>query len=121
VLVHLDSAKTRIVGQTLLVSVDLETDQTGRAPVIVAFALGGPDDRGGIVATTSDVPYGHPQLVSRWGAVVQQAMWSSLLGLAEDHAFERGLAASRLGIADGRIALEASEPLRVLSRDTVRR
>lgn len=120
VLVHLDSVRMRIVGQTLLVSVDLETDQTGRAPVIVAFALGGADDRGGLVATTDEVPYGHPQLARRWGAVLRQALWSSLLGLAEDHAVERALAASRLSIADGRIALEASEPLRVAPRQTVR-
>ncbi len=31
VLVHLDSTSTQIVGQTVLVSIDLESDQTGRA------------------------------------------------------------------------------------------
>src|SRR5690348_16761582 len=40
VLVHLDSVMTQIVGAAVLVSIDLETDQTGRTPLVVAFAIG---------------------------------------------------------------------------------
>ena len=50
VLAHLDSLRTRVVSGKLLVSLDLETDQTGRTPLVVAFALGGANDPAGLVA-----------------------------------------------------------------------
>lgn len=116
VLVHLDSTRVKFAGQTLLVSVDLETDQTGRAPVIVAFALGSPSDKAGLVATTDEVPHGHPLLVSRWGPAVRASVWNSLLGMAEDHATERRLAATGITAQAGRLVIGVGEPLRVAPR-----
>jgi hypothetical protein len=90
VLVHLDSTQVRIAGDALLVSVDLEADQTGRSPVVVALALGGRGGDAGLFAVTDEVPRGHPVLVNRWGRAMQDAVWASLLGLVGDHALERG-------------------------------
>jgi hypothetical protein len=90
VLVHLDSVKTRVRGRSLLVSVDLETDQTGRSPLVVAFAIGARGEQAGLFAVTDEVPHGHPALAARWGAVLQDAIWSGLLAVAKDHAAERG-------------------------------
>ena len=53
VLVHLDSTRVRVIERSLLVSVDLETDQTGRSPVVVAFALGNREDQAGLFAVTA--------------------------------------------------------------------
>lgn len=90
VLVHLDSTTVRILDRTVLVSVDLETDQTGRSAVVVAFALGNREDQAGLFAVTDELPHGNPLLVARWGLVLQNAIWVGLLGLAKDHAIERG-------------------------------
>jgi hypothetical protein len=117
-LVHLDSLTSRISGQTLVVSLDLETDQTGRAPVIVRFALGGPDEPAGLLATTDAVAHGHPVLVSRWGAAVQAAVWSSLVALGVDHAGQRGGVAGGLAIGEGRLVLRARAPIRLERVDT---
>jgi len=44
VLVHLESVQAKMLdGGVLLVSVDLETDQTGRTPLIVRLALANSD------------------------------------------------------------------------------
>jgi hypothetical protein len=111
VLVHLDSTRVKITGRTLLVSVDLETDQTGRAPVIVAFAISDGTDAAGLVATTDEVPHGHPLLASRWGASVRASVWNSLLGIVEDNAARKGLAAASITALQGQLQLGADAPL----------
>jgi hypothetical protein len=108
-LVHLDSVNSRAVGTTLVMSLDLETDETGRAPMIVRFAMGAPDDPGGLVCATDEVPNGPASLVGRWGDAVQAALWSSLLTLAVDHAGQRGAAPAAMGIEDGHFVLRTTE------------
>lgn len=106
VLVHLDSLATQVVGSTALVSLDLETDQTGRTPLVVAFAMSA-DGTAGLVAATDQLPRGNGVLAARWGAAVREAAWSALLALANDHASERSLAPRGLAIANGQLQLEA--------------
>jgi hypothetical protein len=113
VLVHLDSTRVKIAGRTLLVSVDLECEQTGRAPVIVAFAIGDGSDEAGLVATSDEVPHGNPILASRWGAAVTASVWNSLLGIAEDRATKRGLAAASITAVGGQLHIGAEAPLKV--------
>jgi hypothetical protein len=107
VLVHLDSVVTQIVGTTVLVSIDLETDQTGRTPLVVAFALD-PADGPGLIAATDQLPRGNGLLAARWGAAVRNAAWAALLSLAGDHAAERGMSPHGLSIASGNIRLTAA-------------
>jgi hypothetical protein len=86
VLVHLDSVRVKIADRLLLISVDLETDQTGLTPLITTFALGDDKDPAGLIAATDDLPRGNGVLASRWGRILQEALWASVLGIATDHA-----------------------------------
>jgi hypothetical protein len=112
VLVHLDGTATQVVGNCVLVSIDLETDQTGRTPLVVAFALGS-SDAAGLVVATDEFPRGNPVLAARWGQAVQAAAWSALLSVSSDHASERGLSPQAMTAAGGRLRLVAGAPLSV--------
>ena len=90
VLVHLDSVQVQIAGGALLIAVELETDQTGRQPLVVALALGGEKDRAGLIAATDALPRGHGALAARWGVALQDAVWTVLLELAQAHAAASG-------------------------------
>ncbi len=111
VLVHLDSTSVRILDRTVLVSVDLETDQTGRTPLVCSFAVSGAGELGGLVATTDELPRGLGSLASAWGQQLQSAVWSSLMGLANDHAVERSLTPRALSAAAGTLSLQAGAAL----------
>jgi hypothetical protein len=115
VLVHLDSTTVRILDRMVLVSVDLETDQTGRTPLICSFAVSGAGELGGLVATTDELPRGSGLLASCWGKQLQTAVWSSLMGLANDHASERGLTPRALSAMPGKLSLSAGTALTTLS------
>ena len=111
VLVHLDSIQTKVLDRMVLISVDLETDQTGRTPLIVNFALGNATDPAGLVAVTDEYPRGEGALAARWGDAVQAALWSTLLGLAQDHASERGKAPSGISASTGALTLHAGDAI----------
>jgi len=115
VLVHLDSLKTRIMDGNVLISVDMETDQTGRTPLVVSFAVGGIDDPAGLVATTDEFPRGNGTLAARWGRALQAAAWASMLAIAGDHAAERATAPRGIAATAGKLALVAGPPLKVTS------
>jgi len=115
VVVHLDSTQVRLLDRALLVSVDLETDQTGRTPLVVAFALGNAGDPAGLVATTDELPRGNGLLAARWGRALQAAVWSMLLGLSQDHALERGKAPQGFSVSPGRLSFNAGAPLHAAS------
>jgi hypothetical protein len=83
VLVHPDSLALRLTRGWLVARVELETDQTGRAPVTVVFFLGRGDQGAGLrAATTLDMadPDG---LLTRWGRSVQAAVWDGVLDALE--------------------------------------
>jgi len=113
VLVHLDSMRIRIIDRAVIVSVDLETDQTGRTPLVVSFAVGRADDPAGLIAVTDEFPRGNGLLASRWGRPLQAAAWASLLGIANDHATERASAPMGISAERGRLSLKAGLPLKV--------
>lgn len=111
VLVHLDSVAVRLVPRFAFVSVELESEQTGRAPLIVTLAMGSTQDGAGLFAATDDLPRGHPLLAARWGAVLRQTVWSALLGLATQHADERGKVPLSMHVLEGRLRFGAEKPL----------
>ena len=111
VLVHLESTQVRIQGNSVLVSVDLETDQTGRQPLVVAFSLGDGTDGAGLVATTDELPRGNGLLAARWGQALQSAVWASLLNMAQIHATERRKAPLGLSINGNTLNFQAGAPL----------
>jgi hypothetical protein len=111
VLVHLDSVAVRIVGRSVLVSVDLDTDQTGRTPLIVSFALGAGRDAAGLVAVTDELPRGNGLLAARWGAHLQAAVWASILGIAQDFGAQQGGAPRAITVTNRVLTLRAGPPL----------
>jgi hypothetical protein len=111
VLVHLDSTAVRILDRMVLVSVDLETDQTGRSPLICSFAVSGAGEMGGLAATTDQLPSGLGVLASAWGPQLQTAVWSTLMGLVNDHASERSLTPRALSASAGTLSLNAGAAL----------
>jgi hypothetical protein len=116
VVVHLDSVQVRLVTGSLLVSVDLETDQTGRATLVTAFALGAATDPAGLTAVTDDLPKGLGALSARWGKTLQAAIWASLLGLAQDAAAQQGGAPIGLAVTQGSLTVIAGTPLSAQAR-----
>ena len=111
VLVHLDSTAVKILDRIVLVSVDLETDQTGRTPLVCSFAVSGAGELGGLVATTDELPRGSGLLASAWGKQLQTAVWSSLMGLANDHVTERNMSPRAISAAAGTLSLNAGAAL----------
>lgn len=105
VLIHLNSIRTQIRDRVLMVSVDLETDQTGRTPLVVVFALGNASDPAGLIAVTDELPRGNGMLASRWGKILQEALWASLLGIATDHANERLAAPAGISASVGSLQM----------------
>jgi hypothetical protein len=112
VLVHLDSVATQIVNQAVVVSVDLECDQTGRTPLVVALCLG-QDEQGGLIAATDQFPRGNGALAARWGSTVQAAVWSAMLSLANDYATERDMSPLALAVRNGQLHLKAGTALKI--------
>lgn len=94
-LVH--AARTRVTfGDGLvLVSLTVECEQTGRAEVVVAFAVGSDARAAGMVAATETRPRGPAILVDRWGDAITAAAWKALLDSA------RALSARAGSDADG--------------------
>ena len=111
VLVHLDSTAVRILDRMVLVSVDLETDQTGRSPLVCSFAVSGAGELGGLAATTDELPRGLGALASAWGQQLQSAVWSTLMGVVNDHAAERSLTPRALSASAGTLSLNAGAAL----------
>lgn len=111
VLVYLDSVVVRLIKRLVFVSVDLECEQTGRAPLIVTFALGSVQDGAGLVATTDEAPRGHPLLAGRWGRILQETVWAALLGASRQHAGERGKVPLSIHVLDGHLRLATAAPV----------
>ncbi len=119
VLVHLESTQVRLQNGCLLVSVDLETDQTGRQPLVMAFSVSDGGDGAGLIATTDDLPHGNGLLAARWGHVLQSAMWASILNMSKQHAFERQQAPNGISIAGDTLNFHAGQPVVAMASTVV--
>jgi len=106
-LVHVDATEVRLTDGALLVSVELETDRWRRQPIVMPFALGKPGEAAGLLATTGELPRGEPLIVARWGALVQDAVWASLLALTLAVA-PPARPPVGIGVADGRLVVETA-------------
>ena len=114
VIVHLDNLRAKTADRVLLLSVDLETVQTGRTPLICVFAVGNDKDPAGLVAVTDELPRGNGVLAARWGKILQEALWSSLLAISADHAAGTKATAIGISVTAGSLALHTSPtPIRL--------
>ena len=84
------------------VRIDLETEQTGRAPQDVVIAVAEPSAPPSLLAVTDETARGDTRLAARWGQALQEAVWGALLELADDAA---GIAA-----ATGKLVVHKREP-----------
>jgi hypothetical protein len=109
VVVHLDSVHVSIADRVVLVGIDLETDQTGRATLVVPFAVGGAGDDA-LVLTTEERPRGPAELVARWGSAVRDAAYAAVIGIVQEHADERGMLPAGLSTEGGSLRLRAEGP-----------
>jgi hypothetical protein len=107
VLVYLNSVRAKVLDRMLYVSIDLETDQTGRTPLICVFALGSATDPAGMVAVSDELPRGNGLLASRWGDSVQAAVWNALLGILSDFAKASSLSPAGFAALPGTLVLRA--------------
>lgn len=119
VLVYLESTQVRLQNGCLLVSVDLETDQTGRQPLVMAFSVSNGTDGAGLIATTDDLPRGNGLLAARWGHVLQSAMWASILNMSKQHAFERQKAPNGISITGSTLNFHAGQPVVAMASTAV--
>lgn len=117
-LVHLDSVIARLLPRTVLVSADLETDQTGVGALIVTFALGSLQDKTGLFAMSEERVRGHPLLAARWGTIFRETVWAALLAAARVHATERGKVPVALHPMQGKLNFAASAPIPVAAEAT---
>jgi hypothetical protein len=83
VLVHLDATRVVTHEGLVLINLVLETEQTGRADVIVPFAVGSPEQPAGMVVMAERKPRGPAILVDRWGEAIVAAAWQALLDIAD--------------------------------------
>jgi hypothetical protein len=81
--------------------VALESDETGRATLVVPFAPGNnADDE--LTLVTEQLPRGNSLLVARWGHILQEALFAALQEMARIHAEERNTVAKAL-VLDGSV------------------
>jgi hypothetical protein len=111
VLVHLASLRTLSRPGALFASIELETDQTGRHPLIMTLALSCAEDDPSLIAVTDEAPRGHATLVGRWGHIVQEALWGALLSLVTAEAEKRAEAPRGLVVGADGVVLVTGDPL----------
>jgi hypothetical protein len=111
IVAHLDSLTIKVLDSAVVMSLDLEDDTTGRAPVVVRFAVSSASGDVGLIAATDEVAGGTPALAARWGQAVQNAAWAALLGLAQEHATAHGQAPQGISAVAGALRLHLEAPV----------
>ncbi|MGH9056263.1 MAG: hypothetical protein ACRDYY_10460 [Acidimicrobiales bacterium] len=111
IVAHLDSLTVKILDGAIVMSLDLEDDATGRAPVVVRFAVSSATDQAGLIAATDEVAGGNPTFAARWGKSVQDAAWGALLGLAQEHAAAHAQAPQGISAVAGALRLHLEAPV----------
>lgn len=109
VLVHLDTLAVQTSSHGLLVSIELQTDQSGRSPLTIEFALAGPDDPADLTGVTQHLPAGDPALAARWGQPLQEALFEALLRVLDRTAEAAGRVPIGLRASTAGLELVTSE------------
>jgi len=110
VLVLLPSLKVALRDRLIVVSLDLASDQTGSASLVMPFGVGGARDPAGLVAATEELPRGNALLVGRWGRIVQEAVWAALLQVVDDYAKRLRKLPFGFTASDGVLSMRAAKP-----------
>lgn len=110
VLVELGGLAVRLGGGAVDVTVDLESDETGRHALSVALVLGDDPRPTQVRAGIEGGVRGDPQLAARWGAVLERAVWSALLSVVDARASAAGGIAAGASVRDGRLRVTLQPP-----------
>jgi hypothetical protein len=88
VVVYPSQSKVVLQPGLILVEVRLAADQSGTTPValVIPISVGQSAEDAALIGVTEDVPRGNALLASRWGAVVQNAVWHALVQVGEEKA-----------------------------------
>jgi hypothetical protein len=85
VALHVDSVVVRLTPGHLEVDLDCETDETGRVAQRVCVALALPAEPPNFAAIAA-TPRRSDRVATRWGPVLQDAVWGTVVRLAGDDA-----------------------------------
>lgn len=90
-LVHLHLVRVAVLDGIILVGIPVETVETGRTEVTVAFGVGTPERLAGMVVTTEAKPRGPAAIVDLWGEALTAFAWQTLLDVIERLAATTGV------------------------------
>lgn len=111
-LVHAAEVRTVLDDGLVLVRVPVECDQTKRALVQVAFAVGDAKRPAGLLATTETRPRGPAEVIDVWGDALIAFAWHAVLRMATVLSAETGTDLDGVGLVPLAIAA-TGEGLRV--------
>jgi hypothetical protein len=107
VLLHVASLQVRTLDTALVVAIDTETAELGRAQLIVRLVFGTGRDPAALVASSDEVVHGDPRLAARWGPLFRDVVWSAIVRMSEAHAGERGMQARAISILGDHVRFTA--------------
>ena len=110
VLVELGGLAVTLARGAVDVTVDLESDETGRHALSVALVLGDDPRPTQVRAGIEGDVRGDAQLAARWGAVLERAVWSALLAVVDERAAAAGGIAAGASVCDGRLRVTLQPP-----------
>lgn len=112
-LLHVDSLQVRLVNTMLVVAIDTETVEFGKAPLIVRFIFGTDKDPAALVASTDETAHGHPVIAARWGELFRSVVWAAVVRLSVAQATKGGLQPRSISLREDHIAFGSDEPVSV--------
>lgn len=110
ILLHLSSLRVVLRSGLIVVSIDLECDQTGRESLVMPFSVAASRDQAGLLAVTEEWPRGNGLLVGRWGKLIQDAVWSALLAIVQEYAGRLNKLAFGMAAEHGVLSLHVADP-----------
>jgi hypothetical protein len=121
-MLYVDSLLVRVVETMLVVAVDTETVEFGRAPLIVRFVFGADSDMATLVAATDETAHGHPVIAARWGELFRSVIWAALVRLVVTLAGKGGLQARSISLGEDQLTVRSDAPasIRQLAQEHVR-
>lgn len=107
ILLDVRSLQAHLAGHLLVVAVDTETTEFGKAPLIVRFVFGDDKDPAALVAVTDDTAHGNPGIAARWGALFRNVIWAAIVRMSVAKAATRGLQPVAITLGDNHLQLVA--------------
>lgn len=103
IVLDLTSLRVQTKSGLVVVAIETESAEFGRAPLIVRFVVAEPDGASTLVGATDENAHGHPSVVARWGDLFRDVVWAAMVRKVVAHAegldaHPRGVCASDQGL-----------------------